>query len=91
MTKTYNNFYQFLSDYKKHNPNGHYFDPDTLKWFGERLSDMRILKGTSIIKNCYGEDVEVYVISRYQRKYPGGARRTQAYFDIRTFDDIMAY
>ena len=50
---TYNNFYQFLNDYKKHNPNGHYFDSATLKFFGERTSDMYILKNTTMIKNFF--------------------------------------
>lgn len=89
--KTYNNIYSFISDYYKANPRGHYFDRDTLKFFGERLSDMRISKKTEIISDYSGEKRECYVLSRLQRKYPGGARRTLAYFDIYTLDDVIPY
>lgn len=73
--------------YQKH-PNGHYFDRDTLKFFGERRSDMRLLKGTVNVKDIIGREHEAYCISRLQRKCPGGARRTYAYFDVNTLDDI---
>lgn len=74
--------------YSKH-PNGHYFDYDTLKFFGECRSKMRVLKGTTIITNCLGEKHECYVLSKYSKNYPGGGRTTYAYFDINTFDDII--
>ena len=88
MAKEYTNIYAFKEDYYHANPSGHYFDSDTLKFFGERLSEMRISKGTTHIKDICGRDHEAYTISRYQRKYPGGARRTLAYFDVETLDDI---
>ena len=82
--------FQFLiGKLKTKNPNGHYFDRDTLKFFGERVSDMRLLKGTVKIKDISGKEHEAYVISRLQRKYPGGARRTYAYFDVNTLNDII--
>ena len=78
-----------ISEYYKKNPDGHFFDPDTLKFFGETVSTMRLLKGTSKITDICGEEHEVYTISRLQRKYPGGARRTYAYFDVETLDDVI--
>jgi len=81
--------YELRSAYYGKHPDGHYFDVDTLKFFGERLSDMKLLKGTVTVKDICGEEHEVYVISRLQRKYPGGARRTHAYFDINTLDDVV--
>lgn len=74
--------------YKKH-PCGHYFDESTLKFFGERLSDMRLLKNTSRITDAHGKIHECYTISRLQRKYPGGPRRTYAYFDTTTLEDVF--
>lgn len=71
------------------NPNGHYFDPDTLKWFGERRSDMRLLKGTVKIKDVCENLHEAYVISRLQRNHPNGPRRTRAYFDTTTLQDVI--
>lgn len=82
------NINDLINDYYEKNPNGHYFDRDTLKFFGERISDMRLLKGTMKIKDISGKEHEVYVISRLQRNYPGGARRTYAYFDVDTLNDI---
>lgn len=77
-----------IYNYYKKNPNGHYFDRDTLRFFGERRSDMRLLKGTVRIKDVCDNYHEAYVVSRLQRKYPGGPRRTYAYFDVETLDDI---
>ena len=50
---------------------------------------MRLLKGTTKITDISGEEHEAYTISRLQRNYPGGARRTYAYFDIETLDDVI--
>lgn len=74
--------------YEKH-PNGHYFDRDTLKFFGESFSTMRLLKGTVKIKDISGDEHECYVLSSLQRKYPGGPRRKYTYFDIHTLDYII--
>lgn len=79
---------ELIREYYCKNPNGHYFDRDTLKFFGERVSDMRLLKGTVKITDICGEKHEAYCISRLQRKHPGGPRRSYAYFDITTLDDI---
>ena len=81
--------YELRSAYYGKHPDGHYFDADTLKFFGERFSDMRLLKGTSHIKDICGEDHEVYTISRLQRNYPSGQRRTYAHFDTTTFDNVI--
>jgi hypothetical protein len=81
--------YELRNAYYKKNPDGHYFDADTLKFFGERFSDMKLLKGTSKITDICGEVHEVYTISRLQRNHPNGAQRTHAYFDINTLDDVI--
>lgn len=73
--------------YKKH-PSGHFFDYETLKFFGESMSTMNLLKGTVKVKDCLGEEHDAYVISRLQKAYPGGKRRSYAYFDVNTLDDI---
>lgn len=84
-----NNIDALIREYYRKNPEGHYFDHDTLKFFGERISDMRLLKNTTEITDISGDKHTAYIISRLQRKYPGGARRTYAYFDIETLDDII--
>ena len=74
--------------YTKH-PNGHFFDRDTLKFFGERRSDMRLLKAKSHITDASGCEHTCYVISCIQRPGPPlTPRRVYHYFDINTLDDI---
>ena len=89
MPNNINNINQLISEYYRKNPDGHFFDRDTLKFFGESVSSMRLLKGTTNIIDISGNEHEAYTISRLQRNYPGGARRTYAYFDIETLDDVI--
>ena len=84
----YKNIDEFIRAYYKKNPEGHYFDKETLNFFGERLSDMRLLKKTAKVKDMRGVEREAYVISRLQRKHPGGPQRTYAYFDVDTLTPI---
>ena len=86
--KIYNNIHSFIHDYYAKHPNGHYFDKDTLKFFGERLSDMRIYKTVEVKGDYQGTKHKCYVISRLQRKHPNGPKRTLAYFDVETLEDI---
>ena len=81
--------YGLRDAYYEKNPNGHYFDRDTLKFFGESFSSMRLLKGTVKIKDISGEEHECYVLSSLQRKHPAGPRRKYTYFDVHTIEDII--
>ncbi len=85
----YKNINEFIKAYYEKNPDGHYFDPETLKFFGECLSEMRLLKKTVKIKDISGKEYEAYVISRLQRNHPGGPRRTYAYFDADTLEPLQ--
>lgn len=82
------NVYDLRDAYYDKHPGGHFFDYDTLKFFGESFSTMRLLKGTAHITDFCGEEHECYMLSRLQKKYPSGPRRTYAYFDVETLDDI---
>lgn len=88
MNNNIRDIYDLRNAYYDKHPDGHYFDHDTLKFFGETLSSMRLLKGTSIITDTLGEKHECYVISKLQRKHPCGPRRTYGYFDVNTLDDV---
>ncbi len=80
---------QLEEAYKRTHPNGHFFDPKTLKFFGERRSDMRLLKGTVKIKDVCGDEHECYVVSVMQRPpAPLRKRRKYHYFDAATFEDV---
>lgn len=89
MTKTITNAEELIGAYYGSHPNGHYFDYDTLKFFGERRSEMRLLKSLETVTDWSGEKHTCYVISSLQRNYPGGARRKYHYFDTETFNDIQ--
>ena len=86
--KTYNNIHSFIADYYEKYPNGRYFGRDALKFFGERLSEMRVYKTTEVKEDDRGKKHECYVVSRLQRKHPDGPTRTRAYFDVDTFEVI---
>ena len=85
--KIYDNINSFINDYNE-KQHGHYFDRETLKFFGERLSDMRIHKTIVVREDYQGKKHDCYVISRLQRKHPNGPKRTLAYFDVETLEDI---
>lgn len=80
---------ELKANYIKNNPEGHFFDRDTLKFFGETLSTMYVLSKTEIIKDSYGVPHKCYVLSSLQRKHPGGARRAYHYFDYKTFNNVI--
>ena len=80
---------ELIYQYKSHNPHGHYFDRDTLKFFGERQSEMHVAKDIVVVKDAGGMIHKAYCLSSRQRNYPGGPRRKYTYFDVETFQDII--
>lgn len=80
--------YSLVAAYQRTHPGGHCFDRDTLKFFGESFSTMRLLKDQATIKDWSGETHTCYVLSKLQRNHPMGPRRTYAYFDVGTLDYI---
>lgn len=70
-------------------PHSHFFDSDTLKFFGETMSSMNVLKSIVNVKDSCDEWHECYVLSSLQRKAPGGARRVYHYFDTQTYEHII--
>lgn len=90
MTKEIKSVDGLISAYRRKRPNDHYFDHDTLKFFGERISDMRLLKNRETVTDLLGEKHDCYVLSSLQRKNPMGARRRYTYFDVETLDDVIS-
>ena len=80
---------QLIDRYQSKHPNGHFFDRETLKFFGERISEMRVLKGTVIVTSCGGEKHKCYMLSSRQHNHPGGPKRVYHYFDVETYDDVI--
>lgn len=87
-TATIRDANDLIGAYYRTHPNGHYFDHDTLKFFGERRSEMRLLKQRETVTDWAGETHECYVVSSLQRKHPCGPRRKYHYFDVQTFEDV---
>lgn len=81
--------YGLRDAYYQKRPNGHFFDEATLKFFGETMSSMRVLKEKATITDCMGEKHVCYVLSSLQKKHPCGPRRKYHYFDIETMDDVI--
>lgn len=81
--------YGLMSRYYEKHPDGHFFDRDTLKFFGETISTMRLLKGTVKVKDVSGEVHECYMLSKLQKNHPLGPRRAYSYFDVDTLDDVI--
>lgn len=80
---------RLINEYQSKHPHGHFFDHDTLKFFGERISEMRVLQGIAVVEDYSGEKHKCYVLSSLQRKAPSGAKRTYHYFDTTTFDNVI--
>lgn len=82
--------YGLRDAYCQKHPNGHFFDHDTLKFFGETMSSMRLLKDKIIVTDCMGKDHTCYILSSLQRKHPCGPRRKYHYFDIETLENVIS-
>ena len=78
--------YELRKKYKEHNPDGHYFDEQTLRFFGESMADMKVAKELETVKDYRGNEHQCYVLTSYQRNHPDGARWATHYFDSQTFD-----
>ena len=70
----------------------HFFDVDTLKFFGERLSDMRLLKTIYVITDIMDEKHNCYCVSAKRRKNAFGSCKPYTfchYFDTTTFQHVI--
>lgn len=79
---------QLVKAYRTAHPNGHYFDEETLRFFGEKLSDMKVLDETATITYPTGETHECYVLEKISRDFSGRKMRTRGYFDVNTLKTI---
>ena len=85
-------FYELKNNILSKGGETHFFDHDTLKFFGERLSDMRLLKNKVEITDICGEKHICYVISATRRKNAFGPCKAYThyhYFDENTFHHII--
>ncbi len=78
-----------IREHERMHPNSYFFDKESLKFFGERISEMRLLKDRARIKSYSGDVHTCYILSALQRKHPSGPRRAYHYFDTETLDRIL--
>ena len=78
---------ELISNYKRTHPKGHYFDKDTLQWFGERIGEMKII-GTDTCEDYDGNIVECYVLRSLQRNHPIAPTYKYTYFTKDKFNPI---
>ncbi len=81
--------YALKSRYEGTHHGGHFFDRETLRFFGERMSEMRLLAKTEDVTDVSGDRHECYVLSSLQRKHPLGPRRVYHYFDVDSYDQVI--
>ena len=80
--------WKLMREHQQNYPESHFFDKETLRFFGERISEMRVLKNVIRINDFYGNAHTCYVLSSLQRNNPAGASRKHHYFDVETFEVI---
>lgn len=78
---------QLMEEYEKRN--NCYFKKETLKFWGERLSDMRILENTVVKTDFQGNIHECIVLSKISKDFYGKKYRNYDYFDIDTLNRII--
>ena len=81
--------YDLKAAYQEKHPEGHFFDIQTLKFFGERLSEMTLFDKTVNIVDYLGEKHKCHVLSTKQNWCPGGPKRIYHYFDVDTIEHII--
>lgn len=91
MAQNINSFYEFKRLYENKHKD-YMFSSDTLKFFGEALSRMRLLKTKAIKKDYMGNEHTCYVIASTRTKNAFGSCRpytSYLYFDEKTLDRII--
>lgn len=71
----------------------HFFDHETLKFFGENYSSMHVLKTKGVIKDLFGEVHVCYILSVTRTKNAFGRCKPYTirhYFDDHTFTHITS-
>lgn len=76
--------YKLKRMYQEKNPNGHFFDRKTLKFFGERMRDMYVYKTPESITTPSGDVHECW---RLRKR--GDCGVNYAFFDTTTFENVI--
>lgn len=77
-----------IQQYRAHNPEGHFFDRDTLKYFGESIHRMKV-NGKGVIETRDGESRICYELECVQSIPEFGTRKKWYYFDEDEYKEVM--
>ena len=82
---------KLIERYREHNPGGHFFDKETLAFFGESVREMRVLDDTKIVKDSAGDEHECYVLVSHQRNAPPLCPAfARHYFDTSNSENVIS-
>lgn len=79
---------ELVSQYRQHNPTGHFFDPKTLAFYGEKISKMKYM-GMTVIPDVYDRKRKCHKIWSEENDIVLGRRWKFHYFDEITFDHVI--
>ena len=78
---------ELINRYYALHPDWHFFDKETLKFFGEKISEMYLAEDTVTVNSWDGTH-ECYVLYSIQHNHPNGKTLVKHYFDTETLEDI---
>jgi len=81
--------YDLKEEYLRHNPGGHFFDSDTLSFFGETMSRMHVYKDPCWVTDISGQKRKCWCLRSYQAKKPSKNKNVYHYFDCETFEHVI--
>lgn len=73
--------------YQMKHPDGHFFDRETMKFFGDTMSNYGVRANTVNVVESDGNVVECYVL--YRRRATKHGLTRSAYFSVDTFEKIL--
>jgi len=77
--------YELKRRYQENNPEGHFFDKETMRFFGENLSGMKVT-GKGYVSDIRGCAHECYELATYSRVFGHSVH----YFDTTTFQLVYS-
>lgn len=79
---------ELIKQYRAHQPDGVFFNRDTLSFYGERIEDMKVT-GKGVITDRDGGNTICWELRTLQKHPRLGVRHKLYYFDADTFDIVM--
>ena len=78
-----------IFEHNSRHPDSHFFEKETLAFFGENLDEMEVKDETVTIKDCYGKEHECFVLTTIQNDEILGSQPHTFFFEKGTFNEIF--